>query len=364
MSSLRSKVIRLAHQQPALRPHLLPLLVRTAGNPDAAYMDALENLSDLSDLTENVQDVIDGFHLHYASGRVAGMDPKIKSEYEVLTKAQEGQKLADQTVKSLENLVRLFPEEAKYAKALADARKMHEKLTKQVAASAGIIRTLAKKIAPKALADFAKKVEAKVKSRLIDPSQVEFFFTQTADYRGNAASYFVVKATVPEQRGPIRVWIRELVTGTPGLSMGLGSEPNYIDWTPATVDGAADLFVDEARGWMNIKGEAEGQAARSGTAQVIARALDGVTSRLLAYGRDRTEISPDFRKVIGAYRSSLPREGAYSVGEYKYESMVAEEIAHARKAVDSALAPYKSQIARVDVYAGEKSWIHIQVTLK
>lgn len=31
MSSLRSRLIRLAHQQPSLRPHLLPLISRTAG---------------------------------------------------------------------------------------------------------------------------------------------------------------------------------------------------------------------------------------------------------------------------------------------------------------------------------------------
>jgi hypothetical protein len=33
MSDLRSKIIRLAHQQPALRPHLLPLLKEAAKAP-------------------------------------------------------------------------------------------------------------------------------------------------------------------------------------------------------------------------------------------------------------------------------------------------------------------------------------------
>lgn len=32
MNDLRSKVIRLAHEQPALRPHLLPLLVKSAAD--------------------------------------------------------------------------------------------------------------------------------------------------------------------------------------------------------------------------------------------------------------------------------------------------------------------------------------------
>lgn len=73
MSDLRSRVIRLAHQQPSLRPHLLPLLTRTASTPDTIYLTALKNLSDLSELSENVQEVIDGFNLHYASRRKAGI---------------------------------------------------------------------------------------------------------------------------------------------------------------------------------------------------------------------------------------------------------------------------------------------------
>lgn len=38
MTTLRTSLIRLAHQQPALRPHLLPLLTRTAGaiNPSVS----------------------------------------------------------------------------------------------------------------------------------------------------------------------------------------------------------------------------------------------------------------------------------------------------------------------------------------
>jgi protein-tyrosine-phosphatase len=39
MSTLRSHIIRLAHQKPELRPHLLPLVARTAGNMGEALMD-------------------------------------------------------------------------------------------------------------------------------------------------------------------------------------------------------------------------------------------------------------------------------------------------------------------------------------
>lgn len=372
MGTLRSKVIRLAHTNPDLRPHLLPLLKEAAG-PDAVYEEALDNLADLALLSENAQDIIDGFNLHYASGRVAGMDPQIASEYKVLTKVLEGQKLADQTVKAMENLVKLFPEEKKYAKALLDAKKMHDKLTKQVDASKKIIRTVAKKVAPKDLTVFSKKLQSKLESRLIDPSQVESFFTQGEDWKGNVESFFVVKASVsnpdPEsgtRTRNIALWIKEMVTGEPGLFMGVSFESNRApyDWKPADVDGAVAKFLEAAEGWKNIKGEAEGQAARSGTAKTIASVLDGITSRLSWHGKDPTNVSPDFRRVDGAYRSNLPKEGAYEVGEYRYEEMVSKEIAQARKAVDAALAPYKDKIVKVDIHDGEKSWIYIQITLK
>lgn len=367
MSDLRSKVIRLAHEKPELRSALLPLLKEAAAPGDAVYMKALDNLADLADLTENAQEIIDGFNLHYASGRVAGMDPKIESEYKILTKVIEGQKLADQTVKAMENLVKLFPEETKYAKALDDARKMHDKLAKQAEASRKIVRTIAKKVSPKALTDFSKKIEAKIKSRLVDSSLVETFFTQSADHSGNVYSFFVVKALVGgSDPRPAALWVKELITAPRlTLSMGIGYDGRIpYGWDLATVDGALEMFLEAVKGWKNVKGEAEGQSARSSAAKSIASAIDGVTRRLSSYGQDAATVSSDFRRVEGAYRSNLPKEGAYSVGEYQYEGMVQEEISRARKSVDAALAPYKSQIANVRLYDGEKSWIYIEVTLK
>ena len=364
MSDLRSRVIRLAHAKPELRPALLPLLKEAAAPNNTAYMKALDNLSDLAELTENAQEIIDGFNLHYASGRVAGMDPQIASEYAIHTKVTEGQKLADQTVKAMENLVKLFPEETKYAKALADARKMLDKLTKQVEASKKIIRTFAKKVAPKALTDLSKKIEAKIKSRLIDPSQVETFFTQNTDYQGNVQSFFVVKALVGgTELHPAALWIKELVTGAPGITMstaffdGGGPYGDYPIRKPATVDGALEMFLEAAKGWKNVKGEAEGQAARAGTAQAIANTLNKTIT-------ESAKPSPDSRRVEGDYRGDLPKEGAYSVGEARYDEMVREEISRARKRVDAALVSYKSQIANVGIQPEEKGWVYITVTLK
>lgn len=103
---------------------------------------------------------------------------------------------------------------------------------------------------------------------------------------------------------------------------------------------------------------------RESNAKAIARAIDSVTGRMSYSGTDEAEISPDFRTIEGAYRSDLPKEGAYFVGEYEYERMVSEETARAREALTPALAPYKDMIARVSIYAEEKSWVYISVTLK
>jgi hypothetical protein len=364
MSDLRSRVIRLAHANPALRPHLLPLLKRAAGPGDAVLSKALDNLADLAELSANAQEIIDGFNLHYASGRVAGLDPQIASEHQILRKVTEGKKLADQTVKAMKNLVKLFPEETKYAKALADAQKMLDKLTKQVDSSKKIIRTIAQKVAPKALTDFSKKIKTKIKSKLLDSSQIETYFTQGADYQSPFESFFVVNALVGgTELRPTALWIKELVTGTPGLSMSVafdGGFPQYYSWKPATLDGAIEMFFENVKGWKNVKGEAEGASARKGTAEAVARAIRRTLSGMV----EDPEISSDARTIEGAYRSNLPREGAYDVGEYEYEEMVQDEIARYRKKLDPALAPFKSQIANVSVHDGEKSWIYVTVTLK
>lgn len=368
-ASDRSALIRLASSLPAGSPERKAILAGleprglAAVSGKATYVNALDNLADLAELVENAQEIIDGFNLHYASKRVAGTDPQIASEYEISKKLTEGQKLADQTVEAMKNLVKLFPEEPKYAKALADAQKMLEKLRRQLEASEKIIHTVAKKIAPKALTEFSKKLVAKIKSRLIDPSQIETFFDQDKYvYLDKIDAYFVVKA--PEH-GPY-LWIKEQVAGTPGIEMGIYGQKGRapFEWKPATVDGAVDMFFGNVKGWNNVKGEAESQSARSSTAKSIASAINGVTRRLSSYGQEAAQISPDFYTVEGAYRGNLPKGGAYSVGKYEYERMENEEVAHVRKVVDAALAPYKSQIADVDITPEEKSWMYITVTLK
>ena len=373
--TLRSRVIRLAHTNPGLRPHLLPLLKTSALEGDMVYEKALHDLADLTALSENAQDILDGFNAHYASSRTAAMDPQIKSELDIYNKVKEGQELAATTVKAMESLVKMFPDESKYAKTLADASKMLEKFKKQRAATVKVIQTLSKKLAPKELTAFSKKLMKKIESMLIDTSTVRGSFDHGEDPRGNAQAAFVVTATIPHrghgmsdyeiaQRGPgatesVSVWLRESMTGEPGVFNGLGDGTRRpYNWDKATVDGAVDLFLKATEGWKNIKGEAEGQAARKGLAEDVAYAVSRVVG-------ERATTSPDFRKINGEYRAySLPKEGAYDVGEYEYEQMVNKEISGFRKKLDAALSPWKDKIKNIDISDGEKSWIYVEVTIK
>ena len=113
-----------------------------------------------------------------------------------------------------------------------------------------------------------------------------------------------------------------------------------------------------------MKGEAEASAARAGTAKKIADALQRALDSMHAWMREGAKVSDDNLTVEGSYRSNLPKEGAYEVGEYEYERMVSEEISGYRRTLAPLLAPFKDQIAKVEVYDGEKSWIYTNILLK
>lgn len=69
-------------------------------------------------------------------------------------------------------------------------------------------------------------------------------------------------------------------------------------------------------------------------------------------------------EVEGSYRSHLPKEGAYDVGEGQYEGMVSQERVRAKKALEQSMKPYQDHIAQMRVSVEEKSWVDILITLK
>lgn len=51
------------------------------------------------------------------------------------------------------------------------------------------------------------------------------------------------------------------------------------------------------------------------------------------------------------------------MGEYEYDELVNLELARLKKNLGS-LDPYKEFIEKISVYAEEKSWVYLSVTLK
>ena len=77
------------------------------------------------------------------------------------------------------------------------------------------------------------------------------------------------------------------------------------------------------------------------------------------------EVETGTTRVRGSYRSnSLPKDGAYAVGENRYEDMVDNEIKNFKKQLEPMLKPYAKSIKNVEYYDGEKSWIYVDVDLK
>jgi hypothetical protein len=125
-----------------------------------------------------------------------------------------------------------------------------------------------------------------------------------------------------------------------------------------------EAFTSRLRGWPGFKGRDAEISKRKEVATKIQTVLNQALSRIQVYGRDEAQISSDGFTIEGAYRSSLPKEGAYEVGKYEYKQMVSKEIADYRKILDPALKPFADSIENVSIYDEEKSWIRTEIDLR
>jgi hypothetical protein len=335
----------------------------------ADLRDVLDLLEDLRTLDENLSDVQDTFQFHYA----AAMNPEVTSQLQALNKAREGLAKALEAQKALKRIVELFAEDKTAARALLEAGRMVDKFEKHVNTAKEMVRKLSKKEIPEALKKLSKQVESAIESRLIDPSKLEVFAWQTGvtNYRTNVSGVqFQMRFRVnlpreAEEGDAARIDLIDLVLSEStveeaGVLMGIawrGERP--LNVVPASKNGAVDLLLDAVKGWTNIKGESEAQTGRKPAATAIA-------AKLTAIFRNRpATVSQDNRVIEAETRDdSLPKEGAYSVGEYEYEQMVARAIKSLRQEVEKALSPWSNNIAKISIQDGEKSWLYITVELK
>ena len=368
MSDLRSRLVRLAHSRPDLRPHLLPILASTAGGRIASGADALiDQLADLAALDDALTAIEGSFASHY--GRVAStIRPEVVSHHDALSKSIKGLEQANSILKSAEAIVAAFPEDKTAKRAVADAGTMVARFTRHVEEGRKVIRTLAQKQVPPDLKAAASKVKAALSKRLVDPSvlQVIPWVRATQAMVGPLRSWidtvefqYVFRIDGLPGRGRFQIDLREMPVGDPGVRFHDGMNPSPYTG-PAQV---VEVFDRRLQGWDGIVGQAEANVGRAQVADKVKAALESALRRAPS-AWDLDPVTVQGLNVRGAYRSNLPKEGASSVGEYEYERMVNEEIAAWRRTLDPMLAPHMAGIASVRVSAGEKSWIYTDIRLK
>lgn len=370
MSDLRSRLVRLAHSRPDLRPHLLPILASTAGGRIASGADALiDQLADLAALDDALTAIEGSFASHY--GRVAStIRPEVLSHHDALSKSIKGLEQANSILKSAEAIVAAFPEDKTAKRAVADAGTMVARFTRHVEEGRKVIRTLAQKQVPPDLKAAASKVKAALSKRLVDPSVLQVIpwvrATQAVVPGRYSSSWidtvefqYVFRIDGLPGRGRFQIDLREMPVGDPGVRFHDGMNPSPYTG-PAQV---VEVFDRRLQGWDGIVGQAEANVGRAQVAEKVKAALESALRRAPS-AWDLDPVTVQGLNVRGAYRSNLPKEGASSVGEYQYERMVNEEIAAWRRTLDPMLAPHMAGIASVRVSAGEKSWIYTDIRLK
>jgi len=375
--TLRKELIRLAHQNPELRRHLLPLL-RQAGD-SSALVEALRSLAMLKELDQNLTEVEQTFSLHYRTA--VEVHPEVVSQIETLQKARKGLQGADATVKSLEDLAVLFPEDKTVQRALTDAKTLVKRFTKHVDEAKKIISTLSKKTLPPTLKATASKLEKALKAVLVNPDQLEVLPWQRGhalyqSYGGTLQGvlfYVIFRVSkVKENRDLTLILAESTISQSAGLWLSDNQEGlGYVGSSVSTgirkfdtIARAVEMFRELGAGWTGLKGESEANANRLSEANAVGAALQSALNRVRAYMKENVEISTDGRELVGAYRSDLPKEGASDVGESRYEEMVADEIERWHKILDPLLKPYQGSIKRIEVQDEEKSWIYTRILLK
>lgn len=341
-----------------------------AAAPDLSELqDRLEVLYELSSNLDAIEDAFDA-HFNITAGVLT---PQVKSQFDVLHKAMEGLKAAKEIQRHADVILSLDPADKTAQRTKVEADRMVEKYSRHEDSARKIIRTISKKEMPPALKKEAAVATKIIESRLVNPSDLDVVPWQNTvsilipgGQTLEVAQYqmvFKIKTEKIEDLSPRLV--EHTGTEKPGVfgMFGRYDRGHFPYNRPMTGKEFAQMVLDYLVGWPGLKGEAEASVARSSTAQAVAGVVSSV-SRSLGWMSNETTISADNLVINGAYRSNLPKEGAYEVGEYEYDNMVREETRRCAEALKAKLKPYQDKIKKIDIHDEEKSWIYITVTLK
>jgi hypothetical protein len=323
--------------------------------------DQLKTLDDLADLSDNIEDMVDMFGRHF---RIAArLDTDVKSQFELLKKAQKGLEAAQNTQKYLEMVLREYPDDKTALRATKDAMVMVKRFQKHEQDARKVVSTISKKEMPPALAKYAGSVVRALKARLVDPKALRVIPWQKKDYRGGIQYQMVVKIPAPElnlNRGVYSLSLVESTSTNEGPGVDRGSGYPKMETPKQVADRMAEVLI----GWPGLKGETDAIAEREETARGVQSAMNSAIRRMRPWMQEDAEVETGNARVHGSYRSTLPKEGDRDSGHDRYRDMVDDEIKKFKSVIEPLLKPYAKAIKNVEYYDGEKSWIYVSVDLK
>lgn len=325
-----------------------------------------EQLNDLNTLSLNLDRAFSDFGKHF---RMAGLDPEVSSQFELLKKAKEGLHNAEEIVKAADLLLKSDPEDKGAGRIKKDADGMVSRFKKHIQDAQKVVMTISKKAMPEALRKYSTELARAIKSRLVDPDSLEVTPWQNSTWisekRIQGVMYYVIFRI--QTSNDIHGIKTCLVIENSADASGVKFTPDdmFNNARPVPLKQAVEMFCERLRGWTGLKGEGEAIVDRAKTAQKIAEILSRYCNKFETWGDRRSaEITKGNTQISCSYRSNLPKEGAEDEGYSKYREMVHKELAGFRKELDPALKPFADSIIKIDTYDGEKSWIYTDIYLK
>lgn len=261
---------------------------------------------------------------------------------------------------ALRKAAQFLKDRAPMEKLLEDMGKIALRLAVQEKKDRVALDRLLKAARPEELKQTEAALLRAIRRRLIDPSVVQVSYS--ADGPVSAVTLNVhITATTPVDNRP---------TPRATLHYNCATKETRFSWTGHTVRACmpytqAAVLAEWEQCWQtdpNRKGVPEKIKQREPIARRYAALLHDVCKDLSgAWGQasiDGAVIEDANLYVKCAYRSDLPKEGAYSVGEYAYGDMVKEEIKRCRDRLRRAFGPEFDKI-QCSITDEEKGWIYI-----
>ena len=337
---------------------MLKMARRMAAGPD--LRDALKLLKDLDELSDNIEDAVETFSLHFRVAGFGKLPTEVQSQFKLMDNAKRGSSAAKQAKREIEKIVAMFPEDKTAQRALNDADVMIARFERHEVQARKVVGQLSNKATPAALKKYASSVIRMLRGKVVDPKTITVKPWMQDNYEGVIYQMVVFAKTGGEltnHSGEPRVTLAEASydRNPPGVSDGYRIEQK-------TAKQVVNDFLPKLKGWSGLKSE-----QGSNRAEIADNVMRGVNSALRDMGGqdiEKAEMQGKTR-IGGSYRSwNLPKEGAYEEGEYRYREMVNDELAKFKKSVERYLKPYMNDIEEISYHDGEKSWIYIEVELR